>query len=425
MEINIIMGVCILLLIVLSAFFSSVETAFSTVNTIRLRHDADGGNKRAKTALYITDHYDKALTTILIGNNIVNIGCSSIATVLCLNLFGDMGAAISTGAVTILVLTFGEILPKCIAKEHADSYCLVTAQTLRVLMTIFTPVVFVFVKLKTAVLNRMRKNDTAPSVTEDELKFIIESIEEEGVLEEQERELVQSALDFDEKSVQEILTPRVDITAVDLSDDAKDVAKLILSERYSRIPVYKDSLDNIVGILHTRDFLEAMIHREKPEIAKLIQPAYFIYKKKKLSNVLADFKRKKLHMAIVSDDYGGTVGIVTMEDLLEEIVGEIWDEDEEVEQQYRALPSGGYEISGDMDLDEMLALFDLDEKTVDSDSVSVGGWVFETLGNIPNKGDAFNFGELSITVTEVNEQRITKLIVKRVQNPQPTENDKG
>lgn len=425
MEINIIMGVCILLLIVLSAFFSSVETAFSTVNTIRLRHDADGGNKRAKTALYITDNYDKALTTILIGNNIVNIGCSSIATVLCLNLFGDMGAAISTGAVTILVLTFGEILPKCIAKEHADSYCLVTAKPLRVLMTVFTPVVFVFVKLKTAVLNRMRKHDTAPSVTEDELKFIIESIEEEGVLEEQERELVQSALDFDEKSVQEILTPRVDITAVDLSEDVKDVAKLILSERYSRIPVYKDSLDNIVGILHTRDFLEAMIHGEKPEIAKLIQPAYFIYKKKKLSNVLADFKRKKLHMAIVSDDYGGTVGIVTMEDLLEEIVGEIWDEDEEIEQQYRALPSGGYEISGDMDLDEMLALFDLDEKTVDSDSVSVGGWVFETLGNIPDQGDSFNFGELGITVTEVNEQRITKLVVKRIQNAQTTENDKG
>lgn len=420
-----IMGVCILLLIVLSAFFSSVETAFSTVNTIRLRHDADGGNKRAKTALHITENYDKALTTILIGNNIVNIGCSSIATVLCLNLFGDMGAAISTGAVTILVLTFGEILPKCIAKEHADSYCLVTAKPLRVLMTIFTPVVFVFVKLKTFVLNRMRKNDAAPSVTEDELKFIIESIEEEGVLEEQERELVQSALDFDEKSVQEILTPRVDITAVDLSDDVKDVAKLILSERYSRIPVYKESLDNIVGILHTRDFLEAMIHGEKPEIAKLIQPAYFIYKKKKLSHVLSDFKRKKLHMAIVSDDYGGTVGIVTMEDLLEEIVGEIWDEDEEVEQQFRALPSGGYEISGDMDLDEMLALFDLDEKTVDSDSVSVGGWVFETLGNIPGKGDSFVFGELNITITEVNEQRITKLIVKRTQNAQPTENDKG
>lgn len=423
MEINILMGVCILLLIILSAFFSSVETAFSTVNTIRLRHDAENGSKRAKAALTITENYDKALTTILIGNNIVNIGCSSIATVLCLNLFGDMGAAISTGAVTILVLTFGEILPKCIAKEHADSYCLHTAQVLRVLITIFSPIVFLFIKLKSFVLNRMRKNDKTPSVTEDELKFIIESIEEEGVLEEQERELVQSALDFDEKTVQEVLTPRVDITAVDIEDDTKDVAKLILSERFSRIPVYKDNIDNIVGILHTRDFLEAMIHGEKPEIAKLIQPAYFIYKKKKLSTVLTDFKRKKLHMAIVSDEYGGTVGIVTMEDLLEEIVGEIWDEDEEVEQQYRALPDGGYEINGDIDIDEMLSLFQIDENAIESDSVSVGGWVLETLGSIPEKGDSFQFGELNITVTEVTEQRITKLIVRRTANQTETAKD--
>ena len=423
MEVNILMGVCILLLIILSAFFSSVETAFSTVNTIRLRHDAENGSKRAKTALTITENYDKALTTILIGNNIVNIGCSSIATVLCLNLFGDMGAAISTGAVTILVLTFGEILPKCIAKEHADSYCLHTAQVLRVLMTIFSPIVFLFVKLKSFVLDRMRKNEKSPSVTEDELKFIIESIEEEGVLEEQERELVQSALDFDEKTVQEVLTPRVDITAVDIEDDAKEVAKLILSERFSRIPVYKDNIDNIVGILHTRDFLEAMIHGEKPEIAKLIQPAYFIYKKKKLSTVLTDFKRKKLHMAIVSDEYGGTVGIVTMEDLLEEIVGEIWDEDEEVEQQYRALPDVGYEINGDMDIDEMLSLFGMNENAIESDSVSVGGWVFETLGSIPEKGDSFQFGELCITVTEVTEQRITKLIVRRTVNQTETDKD--
>lgn len=423
MEVNILMGVCILLLIALSAFFSSVETAFSTVNTIRLRHDAENGNKRAETALTITENYDKALTAILIGNNIVNIGCSSLATVLCLNLFGDMGAAISTGAVTILVLTFGEILPKCLAKEHADSYCLHTAQVLRVLMTIFSPIVFLFIKLKSFVLNRMRKNEKAPSVTEDELKYIIESIEEEGVLEEQERELVQSALDFDEKTVQEVLTPRVDITAVDIEDDAKDVAKLILTERYSRIPVYKENIDNIIGVLHTRDFLEAMIHGEKPEIAKLIQPAYFIYKKKKLSTVLTDFKRKKLHMAIVSDEYGGTVGIVTMEDLLEEIVGEIWDEDEEVEQQYRALPGGGYEINGDMDIDEMLSLFQMNENVIESDSVSVGGWVFETLGSIPEKGDGFRFGELSITVAEVTEQRITKLIVRRSENQ--TKTDKG
>lgn len=407
------MGVSILILIILSAFFSSVETAFSTVNTIRLKHDAQNGSKKAQDALYITENYDKALTTVLIGNNIVNISCSSIATVLCINLFGDMGAAISTGAVTLLVLTFGEIMPKCIAKERADSYCLFTARALRILMTVFTPIVFIFIKMKSAALKRMHKNEKTPSVTEDELKYIIESIEEEGVLEQQERELVQSALDFDEKTVQEVLTPRVDITAIEVNDDVRDIAKLILSERYSRIPVYKDTLDNIIGILHTRDFLEAIVNGETPNIQKLIQPAYFIYKTKKLSKVLTDFKHKKLNIAIVSDEYGGAVGIVTMEDLLEEIVGEIWDEDEEIEHMYKELPDGSYEISGDMDIDEMLELFALDPKTIQSESVSVGGWVLEMLGSIPNEGDSFQFDPLFITVTEVSEQRITKLVIKK------------
>lgn len=415
------MSVAILILIILSAFFSSVETAFSTVNTIRLKHDAQNGSKKAKDALYITENYDKALTTVLIGNNIVNISCSSIATVLCINLFGDMGAAISTGAVTLLVLTFGEIMPKCIAKERADSYCLFTAKALRILMTVFTPIVFIFIKMKSAALKRMHKNEKTPSVTEDELKYIIESIEEEGVLEQQERELVQSALDFDEKTVQEVLTPRVDITAIEVNDDVRDIAKLILSERYSRIPVYKDTLDNVIGILHTRDFLEAIVNEETPNIQELIQPAYFIYKTKKLSKVLTDFKHKKLNIAIVSDEYGGTVGIVTMEDLLEEIVGEIWDEDEEIEHMYKELSDGSYEISGDMDIDEMLELFALDPKTIQSESVSVGGWVLEMLGSIPNEGDSFQFDSLFITVAEVSEQRITRLIMKKSAEQERTE----
>ncbi|MGN0550672.1 MAG: hemolysin family protein [Acutalibacteraceae bacterium] len=414
MEVNIIMCVCIVILIICSALFSSIETAFSSVNTIRLRHDAEKGDKKAKAALYITDNYDKALTAILIGNNIVNIGSSSLATVLCINLFGDIGAAISTGAITLLVLTFGEVLPKCIAKENAESFCLAAAKPLRVLMTILSPVVFLFILLKTAVLNKIHKDKEIPSVTEDELKYIIESIEEEGVLEQQERDLVQSALDFDEKTVQEILTPRVDITAIDIDDNPDDIAKLIISERFSRIPVYEESIDNIIGILHARDYLEVIVKGEKPDIRKLMQTPYFIYKTKKLSNVLSDFKHKKLNIAIVSDDYGGTVGIVTMEDLLEEIVGEIWDEDEEIEQQYKELSGGGFEISGDMDIDEMLSLFDLDEDVIESDSVSVGGWVLEHLGSIPQKGDCFSYKMLFITVKEVSEQRIILLEVKLI-----------
>ena len=407
MEINIIMSVCIFLLILMSAFFSSIETAFSSVNTIRLKHSAEKGNKRAKNALYITENYDKALTTILIGNNIVNIGSSSLATVLCINIFGDIGAAISTGIITLLVLTFGEVLPKCLAKEYAESYCLATGRILKALMTIFTPFVLFFITLKTGILNMLSKNDDGPSVTEDELKYIIESIEEEGVLEEQESNLVQSALDFDEKTVQEILTPRVDITAININDRVEDIAKIIISERYSRIPVYDESIDNVIGILHTRDFLESIAKGKKPIISQLIQPPYFVYKTKKLSKILTDFKYNKLNIAIVSDDYGGTVGIVTMEDLLEELVGEIWDEDEEIEQLSKPLSNGGFEVSGDMDLDEMLELFKLNEDIIECDSISVGGWIVEYLGTIPNQGKEFNYKMLSVKVKEVLEQRIS------------------
>ncbi len=421
MDINIIMGIAIFVLIMLSGFFSSTETAFSSVNTIRLRHYAEKGNKKAKTALFVTDNYDKALTTILIGNNIVNIGSSALATVLCINLFGDAGAAISTGVITLLVLTFGEVLPKSLAKEYAEIFCLKTAGALKVLMTIFSPFVHFFILLKKFVLKLISKDNDEPSVTEDELKYIIESIEEEGVLEEQESNLVQSALDFDEQTVQEILTPRVDITAINVNDKIEDVAKLIISERYSRIPVYGDSIDNILGILHTRDFLECLVNGEKPTVKKLIQPAYFIYKTKKLSKVLADFKLNKLNIAIVTDDYGGTVGIVTMEDLLEELVGEIWDEDEEIQLPYKLISDNCYEVNGDLNLAELLELFDLNSDYIDVDSVSVGGLVFESLGYIPKKDEILKYKEFEIKVLDVSEQRVNTLEITYIPKKEEVE----
>lgn len=406
------MLVVIILCILLSAFFSSIETAFSTVSTIRLTYRAERGDKHAKNALKVTKNYDKALTTILIGNNIVNIGCSSVATVLCMNLFGDAGAAISTGAVTLLVLTFGEILPKCIAKEKAEKFCLSTAKILLVLMTILTPLVFFFVALKTAALKIFTKDNAQPSVTEDELKVLIGTSEQEGVLEQQEKELVQSALDFDEKTVQEILTPRVDLTAIDINDNPEKIKKIIIEERYSRIPVYKESIDNIIGILHTRDYLEALVSGNTPDLKTLIKPAFFIYKTKILSMVLAEFKKQKLHIAVVTDDYGGTLGIVTMEDLLEEIVGEIWDEDEIETPDHSKISDTTYNVSGDMTITSMLELFDLREDYIESDSVSVGGWIMENLGDIPESGDSFTYkNTLSFTVISTTEQRVEKVKV--------------
>ena len=412
MSTNAVYGVVIAVLILLSGFFSCVETAFSCANTIRLKALADGGSKRAKNALWITDRFDKALTAILIGNNVVNLGCSSLATILCLNIFENYGAAIATGLTTLLVLTFGEVIPKCLGREASDSIVLHTAFLLKVLTYILTPLIFFFSGIKNGFMKLAHIKKTSPSVTEDELKYIIETIEEEGILEEQESELVQSALEFDEKTAQEILTPRVDVTAIDIDDDPQKIHELIIRERYSRIPVYENEIDNIIGILHTRDYLEKVIAGEGTvAIRPLLTPAHFIYKNLKLSDILNDFRANKLHIAIVTDEYGGMLGIVTMEDLLEEIVGDIWDEDEDIEHTYTKLRDGRYLVSGDMELNdlfEMLGIAPDDE----IESNSVGGFIVEMIGDIPMRGQKIRYQNLRFTVKRVKNRRIISALVE-------------
>ncbi len=411
---NIIMAVSIAILVVLSSFFSSMETAVNSASRARFLDMQENGVKRAKLALLFLDEYEKTITTLLIGNNIVNIGCSSIATILCTNLWGSYGAAISTGALTLIILTFGEVLPKCNAKENSERIIIRYAAPVYTLMVLFTPLSLLFIKINDLAVKMRKKDDEEkPSVTEDELKYIIESIEEEGVLEETESEMVQSALEFDEKTVLKILTPRVDVISIDINDPPEVIAETIVWERYTRLPVYEDSIDNIIGILNTRDFLEVLACGDTPNIRELLQPAYFVYKKRKLSALLADFKRNKQHIAMVTDEYGGFMGIVTMEDLLEELVGDIWDEDEEIENPCRELSDGSFEVSGDMQLDELLELYDIPIKSVETTSNSVGGWVVECLGNVPEQGAALKVSGLDITVSEVADRRIIKLIVKK------------
>ena len=408
------MAAAIALLIVLSAFFSSMETAANSVSRARLLDMDEKGIRGSKKALIMLDEYDKTITTLLIGNNIVNIGASSLATVLCTSLIGDYGAAVSTGVLTLLILTFGEVIPKCYAKENSEKMIVRFSGVIYFLMIVLTPLSFMFTKLNSLAFRLSGGGSDAPSVTEDELKYIIESIEEEGVLEEAESEMVQSALEFDEKTVLEILTPRVDVAAIDIDDTEEEIHRIIVEERFSRIPVYKDAIDNIVGILHTRDYLEAMSRGEKPDIESLMQKPFFVYKTRKLAALLSDFKRKRTHIAIVADEYGGTLGIVTMEDLLEELVGEIWDEDEEIELPCRKIGEGCYEVSGDMPLDDLLELFDIPEKDVETTSHSVGGWVTENLGSIPENGQKLKIHGLAIKVADISEQRINKLIVRKV-----------
>ncbi len=408
------MTTVIIVLVMCSAFFSSTETAFSSVNRIRIKNKAENGDKKAKKALYVAEHYDKALSTILVGNNVVNIAASALATLLFVSFMGDAaGTLVSTIVLTLVVLVCGEVLPKNLAIENNEKICIAFAPALIFLMAVFTPLTFLLLRLSNIVTAISRKNKkTAPSVTEDELKYIVESIEEEGVLEEQESELVQSALEFDEKTAYDILTPRVDMTALNLDSDPDTIREVIVKERFSRIPVYKNNIDNIIGILHTRDYLEVLLENKVPDLSKLIQPAYCIYRSKKLSALLADFKHNRLHIAVVTDDYGGTLGIVTMEDLLEQLVGDIWDEDEEVEQKFKKLAENKYEISGDMNIDDLLELIDKDDKYIDSDSKSVGGWVIEQIGDIPSDGDSFCYKELSVTVSKVDDQRVNLVTVQ-------------
>ena len=416
MSTNAVYGIFIGISILLSGFFSCIETAFSCANTIRLKALADGGSKRAKNALWVTDRFDKALTAILIGNNVVNLGCSSLATILCLDLFENYGAAIATGATTLLVLTFGEVIPKCLGRELSDSIVLGTAFTLKILTYALTPLILFFTGIISFFMKLANIKKTSPSVTEDELKYIIESIEEEGILEEQESELVQSALEFDEKTALEILTPRVDVTVIDIDDEPEAIHDLIIRERYSRIPVYEDEIDNIIGILHTRDYLEKALDGEV-DIRSMLTPAHFIYKSAKLSDILNDFRLNRLHIAIVADEYGGMLGIVTMEDLLEEIVGDIWDEDEDIEHTYTKMKDGKYLVSGDMELDELFELLDVPNDD-DIESVSVGGFIIEQLGSIPTKGQKVLYGGLRFTVKRVRNRRIISATVDKLsKNP--------
>lgn len=401
------------MLICLSAFFSASETSFSTVNKMRLRNYAENGNKKAQTALEISEKFDQVLSTILVGNNLVNIASSSIATVIAVELFQSSGALISTILMTIVVLIFGEVIPKGIASENSEKFTLFIAKPMKVLMIVSYPIVFMLIKLKNIILKIFGSKTHSPYVTEQELKYIVKHIEKEGVLEEDESTLVRSALEFDDKTAEEILTPRVDMAAINISDPIDKIKKVVLDERYSRMPVYKDSIDNIIGILHTRDFIEAIALNKNLNIFEMISPAYYIYKTKSLSSLLSEFKHKKLHIAIVSDDYGGTLGMVTMEDLLEQIVGDIWDEDEEIEHKFTKISDSIYEVSGDANIHEVFDLIGFYDKNFETESNSFGGWVFEYFGRLPNEGEEFEYKGLKIKVKEVSDQRITKLIVEK------------
>lgn len=401
------MIILLLILMVMSALFSSSETTFACVNKIRLKHSADQGDKRAARALRIAERYEDALTAILVGNNIANIGSSSLATVLFTKWVGDAGPVVSTVVMTLLVLTFCEVLPKSYAKSHADQLALAFSAGLSALIVIMTP----FVKIFDLMSRIFKTKDDAPSVTEDELKYIIDEIEEEGVLEEQESDLVISALQFDETTVNEILIPRVKTVGIPVDADLEEIKKLFLTSHFSRFPVYDKTLDNIVGIITNKEFFR-LVHGMYQSLEDIMQDVIYIPATKRISEILQEMKKSKTHMAVVVDQYGGTKGIVTLEDILEELVGDIYDESDEILNEFVKTAPHTYVVEGSFSISDMrdgLDEEDIPSEQPDAASTSVGGWVTELLGYIPDKGATAQWGRFRFTVLEADNLTVSKV----------------
>lgn len=407
----------IVILIALSAVFSSTETAFASVNRIRIKSYAESKTKkakRAKKALNIIDNFDKALTAILIGNNIVNILSASLATVLFTKYFGAGSVGMATLVMTVLVLLFGEIIPKSLASENAEKMSLFMSPILSGFMAVLKPVIFLISNLKNGVTKLFGTNKEEPSVTEEELKYIIDEIEGEGVLEEQESDLVRSALDFDEITINEILIPRVNVTAIDIESDFEQIKNTFLNEQYSRFPIYKDSMDNIIGILHQSDFFKVYFNNEADktnDIRSILKKPIYIPEHQKISVTLNLMQKQKVHMAVVIDEYGGTMGIVTLEDIIEELVGEIYDESDEEDTSFIRLSPNSYEVSADLSINDFLDRLELPEDTIDSDCNSVGGWFMDALNKVPAYGDTIQIDGFTLKAIEVNDQRLERIFV--------------
>lgn len=405
---QIILIIVVLICFILSGYFSATETAFTTLNRLRVKAKADDGNKRAKLVLKLSENYDRLLTTILIGNNIVNILASSLATLLFIVWCrGDSGLAsvLSTVATTVIVLIFGEVTPKSLAKEFPETFAGFSAPIINAMAYVLTPLNFLF-SLWKKLLNKIFKNKEDNTITDDELISMVEEAEHEGGINAQESDLIKSAIEFNDLEVKDILVPRVDVVAIDVTASVAEVSDLFMETSYSRLPVYRDTIDNIVGVLHEKDFIKQSRYAMF-DIERVIKPAVFVVSTTKISTVLQLLQKNKTHLAVVSGEYGDTLGIITMEDILEELVGEIWDEHDEVLSDITETGQNEYKVLGSASVNDLCDYFDLNE--IESDSATVGGWVIDMLGKVPAVGDELTYENLQITVEKTDFRRITEL----------------
>ena len=400
--------VILVVLVLLSAFFSSAETAFTSVNRVRLKTLAQDGNKKAKVATMLVDRYDKMLYSTLIGNNIVNIAASSIATLLFIDVLKDnnLGSTVATIVTTVALLIFGEITPKTLAKMVPEKFCMAYGYFIYAIMIIFTPLSLVFSGWKTLIL-KIFKFKPDEGITEEELITIVEEAGEEGSLDDNETHLIRSAIEFNDLDVEDIYVPRVNVIAVEKSASMQEIRDLFAEHSFSRLPVYEDNIDHIIGMIHEKDFYNALA-KGHTSIESSITKIALATEHMKISTLLKSLQKQKVHMAVVVDEYGGTCGIVTLEDILEELVGEIWDEHDEVVEYFEKISDTSYIVDGNAEIDDFFELFSIEEEE-ECDANTVGGWVLEKLENLPHVDDEFTEGRIHVTVLEIDQTRVLKI----------------
>lgn len=417
--------ILIVVLVLFSAFFSATETAFSSVNKTKLKLKAQDGNAAAKNALNLAENFDKLLSAILVGNNIVNITLSVLFNNIFESVFPTNPAAsgaVSIAVSTVIVLIFGEITPKMIAKENSERLTMIVGYPIRVIMIILYPITILFSGIK-FLLRKVLKSGEGEKITEEELLSMVEEAQEDGSLDVSERELISSAIEFDDAEVEDILVPRVNVIAVSLDTPMDKVKALFLEHNFSRMPVYNGTIDSVIGMIHNIDFFGALEKGEK-NIKNIITPVAVATEHMKISTLLKSMQKQKVHMAVVVDEYGGTMGIVTLEDILEELVGEIWDEHDEIVNYFSKIDDNTYMVDGRAELDKFFTLFGFDDDEAEQfDSQTVSGWVIEQLGDIPKKFQKFDYKNLTVIVNRLTQRRV--LDVKVIINPEPEdENDK-
>lgn len=400
--------IVILILIAFSAFFSAIETAFLSFNKIKMKTAAQDGNKRAQNVLDLFEKYDKLISTILIGNNIVNIAASSIATVLFIKLVGETdGPTVATVVVTVTVLICGEVTPKRIAKEIPDKIAMSAYPFIKFLTVIFTPISFL-INLWQKLITKLFKFKGESTMTEDELITIVDEAQLEGGIDEDEGELIRSAIEFNDVEVRDIITPRVDVCGVPSDATVDEVAQKFFETGYSRLPVYNETIDNIVGILHEKDFYY-MRHKGITDFSSAVGKAVYISEHIQISDLLKKFQLEKAHMAIVLDDYGGTLGICTLEDIIEELVGDIWDEHDEIVEQFTKSDDGSVTVDAATRVLDMFEYFDIKPSDENDLPQTVNGWVLKEMGYLPKPGEAFDYKSLHIEITSSDEKIVEEV----------------